>query len=147
MCFPNAESENVVAFTVTHGESQTYELGQRLLFPNIITNEGGGYSPSQNEFLCPFTGLYLFTASSARYMSTSQKDAIVEIVMDDTSLVTVFGATSSNSASSNVVLVNCQSGSRVYVQCGPVYDCYIRGDGNGWSDVTTFSGLLIAEDD
>ena len=134
-----------MAFTVTHGETQYYEIGQRLLFPFIITNEGGGYSPSQNEFLCPFTGLYLFTVSVVRFQE--QGHAIVEIVMDETPLVTAFGGAGHDSTASNIVLVHCQSGSRVFIRCGPVLDCTIRSLSDGWSDATTFSGFLMAEDD
>ena len=140
-----SEEDSVIAFTVAHAETKTYLRDERLEFPVVITNEGGGYSPSQNEFLCPVTGLYLFTVTVTR--NRESNNAIVDIVMDDELLVTVFAASSSNAGTSAMVFIRCQSGQRVYAQCTGLQSCTIRSETDGWERSTTFSGLLIASDD
>ena len=138
------EADSVYAFTAGHEEAKTYSPGERIGFGTIITNEGGGFLPSQNEFLCPQKGLYMFSLASVRYGESN--NGIVEIWMDETLLVTTFAATSNNAATSNAVFIQCDSGSRVYVQCSQIeHSCSMYGNNNGYVNTVTFSGMLVAE--
>ena len=48
----------------------------------------------------------------------------------------------------NTVVIHCESGSRVYIQCGTNYACQFRSDSSGGTGFQTFSGFLLsAEDD
>ena len=133
-----------MAFTVAHGDSKTYSPGERIEFGTVITNEGGGFLPGQNEFLCPWKGLYMFSLSSAGYGTGGS--AITELWMDENLLVTSLAVGSTNSATSNTVFAQCDSGSRVYVQCTSQASCAIFGNQNGYDNTVTFSGMLLAED-
>ena len=135
----------MIAFTVAHGEPKTYTAGQRIEFPTVITNEGGGYVSSQHEFICPRTGVYMFSVSVVR---TPANSAILKIFMDDTLLVAAFAAGSSNAATSNTVFVRCNSGGSVYVQCYTQGSCSVRSNNLYYdNNATTFSGMLVAADD
>ena len=76
-----SEQEEVVAFTVTHGETRSYSPGEKIEFEgSVITNEGGGYFPGQHEFNCPVSGLYQFILSVS---ATNNGNTITEIWMSD----------------------------------------------------------------
>ena len=140
----NLEADSVVAFTVAHEELKVYSPGERIEFGTVITNEGGGFLPGQNEFLCPRKGLYMFILSSVRFEGSDY--GIAEIRMDEALLVTSFAAGSPNGATSNTVFIQCDSGSRVFVQCGQIA-CSMYGNSNGYVNTVTFSGMLVAEDE
>ena len=53
--------ENVVAFTVFTNVRVTISPGERVHFQDVLTNVGGGYNAGHNEFVCPHTGLYMFS--------------------------------------------------------------------------------------
>ena len=129
----------MIAFTVTHGERRFYSGGERITFDNIITNEGGAYSPGQHEFLCPVTGLYSFNIHSAGLDNNS---GITEIWIDDSVLVTAL-AYGDWSGAGNSAYVRCVTGSRVYVQCTSDYSCVMYGTVANLFNTVSFSGRLI----
>ena len=141
--FFSPEQDSVVAFTVAHEAVKSYSPGERIEFNNILTNVGAGFRPEQNEFLCPTSGLYLFIHSSASY---SRDNAITEIVLDGTILVTLYAASGDNAATSNSVVIHCGSGSRVYITCGGVQACRLHGTEHGYTNTVTFSGYLVDAD-
>jgi hypothetical protein len=133
-----------VAFTVIHAAQKAYSAGQKIEFPTILTNEGGGYVVSQNDFMCPQSGMYMFYVSVVK--NNDYDDAIVDIVKNGTPLVTAFGASTYNSAASNSVIVRCNSGERVDIRCTSVKSCNLRSTTGGYANTTTFSGFLISSD-
>ena len=48
---------SVVAFLVSDSAQTTYSAGERIRYSKVVTNEGAGFMPGQNEFLCPVTGM------------------------------------------------------------------------------------------
>ena len=104
----------MVAFTVAHGEVKTYSPEEKVEFETVITNEGGGFLPSQDEFLCPYSGMYLFTQVTVAWDNSR---SITEIWMDNTRVATAFATNGITPTAGHAVLVHCTSGSRVYVQC------------------------------
>ena len=132
-----------IAFTVAHAEGKVYNPEARIEFPTIITNEGGGYITGLNEFWCPVDGLYYFSHFSVGLASNS---ASTEIWMDDTYLVTSLTSGGTTPATGNSVVVHCNSGSKVYVQCGPA-PCTQQGTTNNYQNSVTFLGFLLTSDD
>ena len=128
-----------IAFTVAHQLPFTYSPNARLEFLTVITNSGGAYDPELHEFQCPLNGLYYFTVSSAAFPNTG---TAMDIVMDELSLVHIHAANSPTPASSNSVIVYCQSGGRVYVQCSRSA-CTPMGTNDDWGNTVTFSGFLL----
>ena len=118
MSFHSTGEDTVIAFTVTHGDSQTYVQNSKIEWTgDVITNAGGGYIPDQNEFQCPVSGLYQFTLSTS---GTNGGNTITEIWMSDHEtehfLVTTHATGLSWGATSNSVIVYCTSGNRVFVR-------------------------------
>ena len=137
-------ADPVVAFTVAHGEVKVYNTEERIEFETVITNEGGGFLPGQNEFLCPINGMYLFSHSSAAWANSF---SITEIWMDDIRLVTSFAVNDVTPAASNSVLVHCTSGGKVYIQCDTLHACTPWGTDGNFHNTVTFSGYLVAGDE
>ena len=129
----------MVAFTVVGQETRTYSAGARIEFTTVITNEGAGFIPGQHEFVCPVSGMYLFTYST---LSNWDQNSISAIWIEDTLLVTSHASGPGNGEASNIVLVHCNSGNKVYVQCGDGA-CYPAGDGRNYH---TFAGFLVSAD-
>ena len=129
---------------MAHGEVKSYDPETRIEFPTIITNEGGGYMSGLHEFWCPVDGLYYFAHSS---MGFEETPGITEIWMDDTRLVTCHAADYRHPAASNSVVVHCNSGSKVYVECSHSNACTVFGTYYDRGNTVTFSGYLLSSDD
>ena len=84
----------------------------------------------------------MFSLSS---MGAANAYGITEIWKDETLLVTAFAAEGTNSGTSNAVFIQCDSGSRVYVQCNNQFSCTMYGTQYGYTNIVTFSGMLVAE--
>ncbi|XP_045183637.2 complement C1q tumor necrosis factor-related protein 6-like [Mercenaria mercenaria] len=52
----------VIAFNAYTNVSGKYPMGQVVIFPEVLLNEGGGYNSMTGHFTAPVAGLYLFTA-------------------------------------------------------------------------------------
>ena len=130
----------MVAFTVSEQVSKTYSPEARIEFTTVITNEGAGFKPGQHEFVCPVSGMYLFTYTT---LSIHNQHSISSIWIENTLLVTSFGNGPNNGKASNTVLVHCNSGNKVYVQCDHEYVCYTEGDNRNYH---TFAGFLVSAD-
>ena len=129
----------LVAFTVVDQETRSYSSGARIEFPIIITNEGAGFIPGQHEFVCPVSGMYQFAYST---LSNWEQNSIAGIWIEDTLLVSSHASGPGNGEASNIVLVHCNSGNKVYVQCGNSA-CYPYGD---YRNMHTFAGFLVSAD-
>ena len=54
------------------------------------------------------------------------------------------GGSGNSGASSNTVIIHCDTGARVYIQCGTIYNCHPL---DHYYDLQTFSGLLLEADE
>ncbi|GFO44045.1 complement c1q-like protein 2 [Plakobranchus ocellatus] len=54
------EVESSVAFSAAVASELAIATGDRLVFSDVITNEGGGYNGTTGEFTAPKAGLYVF---------------------------------------------------------------------------------------
>ena len=113
--------------------------GDRINFPNVITNVGGGYIPGTSEFIRPVSGVYMFTA-----VVTSARDEYgrFEIILDGTKKATVWsdGRVNGYGQASNTVILECNAGNKVWVECA-----YSTSRVNDTPDhlYNIFSGMLV----
>ena len=96
--------------------------------------------PGQHEFVCPVSGMYQFTYST---LSVSDQLSISAIWIEDTLLVTSYASGPAHGHASNTVLVHCNSGNKVYVQCGNGHACDPSGSTTNYH---TFAGFLVPAD-
>ena len=61
-----------MAFTATVTRSMTSKSGQTLVFPNIITNVGGGYNGNTGVFTAPRDGVYVFFCKITSYSDPNE---------------------------------------------------------------------------
>ena len=129
--------DNPAGFSVALTQDVTIGEGSRFPFDMVLSNAGAGYNPQNHEFLCPVTGLYLF---SANILSRSDTRADSNIVMEG-SVIAFMQASpggGNRGSSSNTVIVNCNAGSRVWVACSWSQCQTQMAYGN------TFSGIQVA---
>ena len=115
-----------------------YETGDRIEFPDVITNIGGWYNNYFHEFTCPMLGVYTFSVS---VMSSIGGIARVKIMIDGIVMVTALTdgtSTAQYGHSTNIVIVECDQGQKVWAECNK--DCVFYDNSFRY---TTFSGMLI----
>ena len=139
-CIPHlflTGSTGSYAFTVAPTATETYDDGDKVLFDRVITNIGGGWNPTLNEFVCQVNGLYMFMLT---INTPSTDEAGVDIMMDNNNMVRVRadGTLGIITSSSQVVIHECELAARVWVQT--TRDSVIQSGSNA---LTTFSGMLI----
>nr|XP_022292089.1 uncharacterized protein LOC111103253 isoform X3 [Crassostrea virginica] len=122
-----------IGFTAGVTSQSTSWSSGTLVFPNVITNVGNGYNPSDGVFTAPRAGVYVFFVNVQGYNSQS---IYVDIVLNGASKVRTMAYTNYD-AGPNLAVLSLQTGDRVWVKhwSGQGYHC------NG--PLTTFSGFLI----
>merc|ERR1739838_9244 len=87
---PDVTPGKVVAFTAKLNISDSYPCHSGVLkFPNVLVNEGGGYSPDTGLFTCPREGFYHFAVHVSVYGRAQcgiYKNGEVVVSVYDTSL-------------------------------------------------------------
>ena len=127
------------ATMASSGNTFFYQPGDRVEFPEVITNVGGGYNSSNNEFTCPVSGIYFFSASARTQPGDK---AYFRIKLDDVKVVTsiVDAITLTKGAhSTSIVIVECTAGQKVWCNCH-YQTCTIYGS---TAHYTVFSGMLV----
>ena len=107
-----------------------------MVFPNVITNVGNGYNPSDGVFTAPRAGVYVFFVNVQSY---NGKPIYVDIVMNGSRKVKTMAYESSSSKSNagpNLAVLSLQTGDRVWVN-------HYAGTGYYDNPITTFSGFLV----
>ena len=123
------------------GRDRVYEHGERIEFPDVITNIGSYYNSNLNEFKCPVSGMYMFTTST---MSSNGLIGLTSIMLDGTLTVATYADGSNDGLhdqfghSTNFVIVECDEGQRVWVQCFSICELY-----DDLFRYATFSGILL----
>ena len=113
--------------------------GDHIEFPEVITNVGGGYNAQQHEFICPTSGIYLFSTSLV-----SGWDILngISIVVDGNRMIwpwTDGRSGNQRGQGTAVLMVECQQGQKVWVECQS--DTCIIWDNQ--DNYCTFSGTLL----
>ena len=109
--------ESSVAFSATLATGAvTYSRGDRIPFPTVIANAGGGWQISANEFICSQTGVYMFSLTTVS--DNNSNSGVVNIIMDGVIKATAFAGSSQKDSTGVVVFVQCSEASKVYCECG-----------------------------
>ncbi|KAL3853096.1 hypothetical protein ACJMK2_016674 [Sinanodonta woodiana] len=123
-----------IAFTATLSRETTHIYEQTVIFDNVKLNEGNCYDSSTGRFCAPFRGLYMFSVTILKILSTHVN---VLIMKDDVEIGRVFsGVTQSDSGSVTVVTV-MEKGQVTYVKEMTHSPQTMHGD--NWAH---FTGLL-----
>lgn len=140
MKYRQRREPEVVAFTAYLSHRIDHMgVGHRIVYDEVITNEGAGYNVYTGIFTAPLTGLYLFTYSANSHYVRS----MLELVVDGHNVVDIIIDPVSNreTMSSNTAIIRVTKGQSVGVQ-----EYYIS-DGSIFSDnigrYCTFSGVLL----
>ena len=135
----NVTNATAVAFTAYSNTVDTYQPGEIMKFPNIITNIGSAYDNAMSSFFCPVNGLYVFAVSL--YTNEGQRSEAL-IAKDGLVVTSAFAEYNEDSMATNMVFLECGQGDRVEIRCGNVYDsCSFNG--NRFLGAVSFSGALI----
>ena len=123
-----------MAFTVTLDASAYVDTDEIVIFDKIITNVGPHFSLESRAFLCPYTGIYSFfvtvTDDDGNFVNGQLRVENEFIIRSRTNSDGYEGQ------GSNMAVVECQRGQRVWVRAGDSGTYRAGGD-------TTFSGFLI----
>ena len=129
-----------IAFTAGVTSLSTTWNSGALVFPNVITNVGNGYNPTDGVFTAPLAGVYVFFVNVQGYYN---QHIYVAIVLNGAPKVMAMShndVMQSYKAGPNMAVLYLQTGDRVWVHHfdGSGYYTY-----SGICPITTFSGFLI----
>ena len=135
----SASSLQIPTFTAT-GVLTTYNPGDRIQFPNILSNIGEHYSMTTNSFTCPTLGLYLFAFA----IESDVPDAHFYVNLVKNGEVLASSLAWEHVQMSNLVFVECNPGEEVWVEA------VTEGKTTGIADPEydrqhSFSGTLLRE--
>ena len=75
-------------------------------------------------------------------VSVGNNRVFSDMYMNDDIIAASLSSNQSGDPSTNIVFIHCESGTRVYIQCGPEFNCQPRNDrAHG---LQTFAGFLVA---
>ena len=128
------------AFTAAMGPGsiRSYSGTVKVDFPVVLSNIGNGYDPSTSQFTCLVSGVYMF---SVAVMTTIDSTGLVHIMVDDVRKVATYadGRGSHHGHSTNMVVVECTQGQKVWIQ---IHDS-IRKLFDDAFNYGTFTGILL----
>ena len=121
----------------TSNKVKAYKAGDRIQFPNVLSNFGGYYNAKLHEFTCPVTGIYLCSTST---MSGHNGLGVVLIMLDNTRLVSTYanGRNIHYGHSTNMVVAHCKKGQKVWVKTDRSITVW-----RGANNYNTFSAMLL----
>ena len=138
--FHSDNTTTPIAFSAYVDVIRSYNHHYVVIFDKITTNLGQSYNPDNGIFICPFSGVYIFSLTTLsreyHYMGGS-------ITIESRTLGSTWGEDDRDNieAQGSVTVVSeCFPGQRVWVRT-LADDMEMYGDTNGWYSV--FSGLLF----
>jgi hypothetical protein len=115
-------------------------VGQTIVFPTVIFNEGDAYNPNTGKFTAPVSGTYMFSLAFCVYNKNS---LVVGIMIEGTKYTTsmFYGDANHECLSADTVAI-ATAGQKIWVQVLPGGNTgkIIDQDDYRWN---TFSGALI----
>ena len=81
--------------------------------------------------------MYMFTWTIANAWDERLNS---DMYMNNDIIASTWSGPVGSEVSSNTVFIHCQSGARVYIQCGPDHACRTRAHYHGYQ---TFGGFLV----
>ena len=131
---------STVAFKARLNVDTTVTVGQAIVFPTVIFNEGSAYNPSTGKFTASVSGTYIFTIAFCVY---SSKRLVVSIMIEGKKYSTsLFYGDSHHGCFSADTVAIVKSGQSVWVevQRKTHSGTYLEEDSYRWN---TFSGALL----
>ena len=134
VCF-STDTPKPSAFLAAAYRSRSYSDGEVIMFEDILTNIGRDFVGS-NTYVCPKTGIYMFSVSFINYVGY----LIADIHLDNTILASVWcdGKEAEYNHCSTTVVTKCSAGAAVRILCS-YSTCYVMGFGSN----NVFSGVLL----
>ena len=133
-----------VGFTAFPDVTRLYSEREAVLFREVTFNSGDAFDADTSAFTCPTFGVYIFTlvytqrATSARLHIMKETDVLFTLVADQSHAV----AAPTWSTSSGTVVVQCDSGQRVWVQSNTSGQVFSQ---NNRLKHTVFVGFLLSK--
>ena len=139
--FPDKFATPPVAFKARLNVNSAVTVGQVIVFPTVIFNEGSAYNPSTGKFTASVSGTYIFTIAFCVY---SSKRLVVSIMIEGKKYSTslFYGDSNHECLSADTVAI-VKAGQSVWVegqastQSGTILDDH---SSYRWN---TFSGALL----
>ena len=110
------DDTNYVAFTARATDTRDYQIGDIVLFDSAITNVGHFYITNTSSFICPFDGVYSFSAS---YYSGQDHNLYADIMLDNEQILRGYAPFDVDryTHGSSMVVTECNAGQRVWTRC------------------------------
>ena len=116
----SGDENDYVAFTASASMNRYYEQYDIVLFDSVITNTGNHYNAETSAFVCPYDGVFSFSAS---FYSGYNDEFYLDIMRDDEQIIRgnadYFASKYINAMST--VVIECNAGQRVWARCGHSY--------------------------
>ena len=137
LCYVSESPSNHVGFTAYVKESRRYELGELVLFENVISNYGGHYQSDQSVFICPYSASYIFFVSVTSMVGP--RSIYVDVKLNDMPIARALADNQDDEYSngSNMVVIQCTEGDKVWVESIDNHEEIAGGM------LSTFSGFLL----
>ena len=113
--------------------------GTKLIFRQVLTNQGKAYNATSGDFVAPYSGTYFFAVSTKCWDAGETGNAqILASSYGDTFLCRIESGAYYDDGSCQAV-VHLAQGDRVWIHSysGPL--CYV-------AEASTFSGFLVSAD-
>ena len=136
-----SEQTQKVAFTVYLDRTVSHlRQGQRIPFNKVLLNDGSAFNVQSGAFLCPHTGVYLFTFNINSY-AKGEIDA--KLVIDGKNQLDAVASagTGAYEMSANTAVLRVTAGQAVWVANHWISDITLVNTDN--FRYTSFSGVLL----
>lgn len=127
-----------VAFSATHPQSFTSVSGHTVVFPNIISNVGGGYNNQDGVFTAPVDGVFFWKITQ----SVNENDFYYQFILNGSvkTITLVYGRSDDSfRTSSSLIVLQLSRGDRVWIkmQQGGTHFGHVEGGDQ------SFSGFML----
>lgn len=116
--FPVTDIQRKVFFTAgtVSNIDKLWSTNEKIIFPHVISNVGGGYDTTTGIFTAPHSGVYVIMC----YLATFRNEAVAHLALNGSPLVGIPAATSGGSperygAAGNSVILQLAQGDKVWV--------------------------------
>lgn len=116
--FPVTDIQRKVFFTAgtVSNIDKLWSTNEKIIFPHVISNVGGGYDATTGIFTAPHSGVYVIMC----YLATFRNKAVAHLALNGSPLVGIPAATSGGSperygAAGNSVILQLAQRDKVWV--------------------------------
>ena len=140
---PPFQQMTPVGFSAYSTTLASYNAGDVIQFPYIITNVGNHYNSVTDTFVAPYPGFYMFSASIS---SDDNQHVRANIMQEGSLLATAYAddlATTVHTThhqASMVVVTECAAGDRVWIESEDIGQIYSDS-----SRISVFTGVMLVQ--